>query len=581
MKQFTLTNILIFILVFPVWAEAADVRAFVDRTHAAMGESVNLTVTVSGDQGDVDLSPIRDFKVVSRGSTTSVRIVNGRMSREASFNYILIPLREGRLLIPPLKVVSAGKPFKTQAIIVNVSKQPQADTGRKDLFVQSQVSEQNPFEGQQVTYTFRLFTAVRLANAKFQKPDFSGFTAKEAGDTKTYQKIVNGKQFTVSEVSYVLVPLKPGRLTIEPGTFRCDIIRNRQRGRRQFFDSFFDDSFFGQAELVPKIFSTKAFTIDVKPLPASKGDVQFSGLVGRFEIKAELEKTEISVGDSTTLAVTIAGSGNIMDALPPEVTVADGFKVYADNPEEDIIVDKTGFSGQKVFRTALVAVKPGIYTVGPVQISYFDVSKQDYVTLSTRLFSVTANPSAEAEKVEIFSTPGAQEQLRFKKKSVEFVGRDILPLKEELDALKNHRSINMFGFIILLSAPILFYSMVLIALKFSQKRKDPASIMAQRAENALKRARKIKDSREEFLTCLYRSLVAAIFATTGAKGESLTHLEAEEILGRSGYSEKIIMQSIELLKKIESARYGGLTLDGTFKSTILTETKNLVRRLLR
>jgi len=217
----------------------------------------------------------------------------------------------------------------------------------------------------------------------------------------------------------------------------------------------------------------------------------------------------------------------------------------------------------------------------PVQISYFDVSKSAYQRLSTRPYTLTANPAAEKEKIEIFSAPAVQEQLKLKKKKVEFTGRDILPLKEDLDVLESHTSINLSRFIIMLAVPFLFYLAGLAALKFSRKRDDPAGIMAQRAENALKKARKIEVSREEFLANLYRALVAAILATAGTKGESLTYAEAEEILCRSGHSDATGGQAAELLKKIESARYGGLSLDAAFKSDLLHETNQLVRSLLR
>ncbi len=579
MKKISLVIVLVFM--FPVFGHAADIRAVVDRTHAAMGESVNLTVTVSGADAEVDVSAIQDFKVISRGTSTSVNIVNGSMSREVRYNYVLIPLREGRLIIPPLTVVSAGKFLQTRAIVVQVSKQPQAEAESSDLFVRAQVSEENPFEGQQIIYTFRLYTAVRLANAKFQKPDFSGFTSKEVGDTKSFQNVIDGQEYSVSELSYVLVPLKSGVVTIDPGKLSCDVVKSRQRRRRSLLDSFFDDPFFGQAELEPKILSTKAYSINVRPLPAYSGDMKFSGLVGEFKIQAGLENTEIQVGESTTLAITIEGSGNIMDALPPEVTVPDAFKVYADNPEEHVNVDGSGFSGKKVFRTALVAVKPGIYTIAPVKIIYFDVSKRAYQTLSTQPYTLTANPAAEKEKVEIFSAPAVQEQLRLKKKKVEFTGRDILPLKEELDVLESHTYMNLSRFIIILAVPFLLYLAGLAALKFSRKRDDPAGIMAQRAENALKKARKIDISQDDFLASLYRALVAVIFATAGTKGESLTYAEAEEILCRSGHSDATGTQAAELLKKIESARYGGLSLDAAFKSDLLHETNQLVRSLLR
>ena len=566
---------------FSVLVQAADIRTYVDRTNISVGESVNLTVTVSGSDAKVDVTPIRDFKVASRGTSTSVRIVNSRMSREISHKYMLVPLREGRLVIPPLTVEADGKTFQTKAIVVQVSKQPPAIAGRSDLLARAKLSDNNPYEGQQIIYTFRLFTAVRLANAKLQKPDFSGFIAKEISDTKSYQKVVDGRQYTVSELSYVLVPLKPGEVVIKPSTFRCDLIKRRKRSGRSFFDSFLDDSFIGQAELEPKILTTEPLTVDVKPLPSSSGEVRFSGLVGRFEMQAKLEDAEINVGDSTTLTLTVAGTGNIMDAVQPQVAVPDAFKVYGDNPEEQITVNESGFSGKKVFRIALVAVKPGIYTIKPAKISYFDIPKEKYMILSTPSFSLTANPPTEKESVQAFSAPAGQDQLVFKKKKVEFTGRDILPLKEELAALESRKDMSLFLFIILLTAPPLLYLTVIMALKFFKESEAPGSIMAQRAEKALKQAPKIEASNEEFLACLYRALVSAIFASAGTRGESLTYAEAEEILLGCGHSDSISKQAAELLRKIESVRYGGLNQEAVIKGELLSETKQLVRSLLR
>ena len=105
--------------------------------------------------------------------------------------------------------------------------------------------------------------------------------------------------------------------------------------------------------------------------------------------------------------------------------------------------------------------------------------------------------------------------------------------------------------------------------------------MAQRAEKALKKAPKIEASSEEFLACLYRALVSAIFASAGTRGESLTYAEAEEILLGCGHSDAISKQAAELLRKIESARYGGLNQEAVIKGELLSETQQLVRSLLR
>ena len=57
--------------------------------------------------------------------------------------------------------------------------------------------------------------------------------------------------------------------------------------------------------------------------------------------------------------------------------------------------------------------------------------------------------------------------------------------------------------------------------------------------------------------------------------------EAEEILLGSGHSNATGKQAADLLKKIESARYGGRNQDASTKADLFSETKQLVRSLLR
>jgi len=567
--------VMLFIFMIPDLAEAADVRAHVDRTSVALGESLQLTVSVSGDGGNVDISPIHrggKFKVLSRGTSTSVQIVNGRMNREVSYDYTLIPLREGNFSIPPLTVSSDGKTYRTQKIIIQVSKRAQSNADNRDVFVEARVSDRTPYEGQQLVYTFRLYNAVEIANdAKLQQPEFTGFTAKQIGDNKSYKSVVSGREYNINELSYLLVPLDAGKKIIDPAILECSIVRRSQRRNTL-------DFFFRRGDLQHRMFRTNPLTVDVKPLPAYNSEVKFSGLVGKFSISGELEAETLKKGDSTTLSVVIQGKGNIMDAEEPEISVPEeAFKVYKDNPEEEIQLSRSGYRGKKIFRIALVPIKEGNYSLGPIRFSYFDISKGRYETLSTRAFSLLVNPSEEKDEPEVFSAPSQNGQSL--KKKVQFTGRDILPLKEELDALESRNSLSPISFIFFLMIPALLYPAARAVLMFTWKSDDPASVMAQRAEKALKDASTLEASGEEFLSCLYRALVSAIFSNAGTKGESLTYSEAEKILRSNGYSEGIAIQAAKLLEKIESAQYSGLGTDRAFRENILSETQQMVRQL--
>ena len=162
------------------------------------------------------------------------------------------------------------------------------------------------------------------------------------------------------------------------------------------------------------------------------------------------------------------------------------------------------------------------------------------------------------------------------KKKVEFTGKDILPMKEELDALQSQKAFSLIGFILLLLGPALLCATVKAAFLLTEKSDDPAILMAERAEKALKDACSIGDAKAEFLSCLYKALVSAIYARAGIKGESLTYAEAKKILCANGCSKKTATQAATLLEKIESAQYGGLGMDKEVREELLAETKQLV-----
>jgi hypothetical protein len=409
-------------------------------------------------------------------------------------NFTLIPVREGALTIPALPVRSGGSTYHTREIPVSVTRTPgRQGPDTREVFVEAAVSENAPYESQQIRYTFRVWQRARIANAKFQRPDFTGFTVQELEERKEYSAVSASREYHVTEVNFLLVPVGPGEKTIEAAVLSCDIVR--RSGRRK---TIFEDPFFGlrAGRLESRVLRTEPVSVTVKPLPAYGGRGQFSGLVGRFDIDAELASSDVRVGDSTTLAVTIQGTGNIMDAGVPEISVGDAFKVYGDTPEEEIRLTDDGYSGKKVFRSALVPVRAGTYELGSVEWVYFDVLKEEYVSLKTPSFKVRIRPSDRPDDPGAVSAalPGRSPS----KKTVEFVGRDILPLKDGMDAVREQRPLSVSVFLAMLVVPPLLW----LAVRFSMSRMkndvDPARMMAERAEKAMREAASLSTADDGF-----------------------------------------------------------------------------------
>ncbi|MDL2275904.1 BatD family protein, partial [Desulfosarcina sp. OttesenSCG-928-G10] len=350
----------LFLLALATTAGAATVRAVVDRDAIVAGETLHLQIIVEDGVGTPDLSGVTGFKATFRGMNRKFQMINNRTIRQAIHNYTLIPLKNGKLTLPAIPVGLDGTVHYTLPIAIRVSEKKPVDSDQQDIYVTAAISDTTVRVGQTFTYTFRLFTATRIAKAQFEPPDFDGFLAERQGDRKSYRTMINGRKFTAIEIIFILVPTAAGTPTLAPATVEASVAsRSRRSGRS-------GDPVVGRNEISTRILRTEPISVEVRPLPEPPAGSNFSGLVGEFEITAALDKTDVQVGDSALLTVTIQGRGDIRGAGAPEISIPSAFKAYPDAPKTARHKNAAGYSGSKVFRTALVPVTPGDYRIEPV-----------------------------------------------------------------------------------------------------------------------------------------------------------------------------------------------------------------------
>jgi len=571
-------RLLVFALILiaiPVQVSGFTVSAMVDRNRISVNDSLSLRVVVQGGDALVDTSVITDFKVIPRGTSTSVSIINGDYSKSIIYQYLLMPKKQGSLKIPPLPVTLEGEISHTEAINVAVNEISATDEGSGDLFVRATLSEKVLVPGQQIIYTFRLYSAVQIANATLKQPEFTGFLAKEVGK-ENFGEVINGKSYEVTQVAYALIAEKPGKVEIEPSVVTCDIPLSDPGNSSG--DPFFSNRFFSMGRSETRRFATESFKVEIKPMPVHDGDVQFTGLVGRFSLGAELDKSSVASGDSLTLTLTVSGVGNIMDAQVPGMRVPEAFKSYEDAPEEKITLTPKGFQGEKIFRRALVPVKPGSFSLDPVKLCYFNTDTGSYEILSTPVLNLSVTPSNNGSTP---ISPGAAngEKTKAEKQSVEFTGNDILALKEGSRVLIPHKEIPLRLFTAFLIFPFLMLLIFRIVVLVWKKEDSPSSLMDRRARLCLKKAESKNISQEEFFRYLYMVLVSKVLARGGRSGETLTERDLSDILLKAGHGEEKINQAIAILNEIESARYSRVSFDMNMKNDLLKRTKGVIKNI--
>nr|WP_321396549.1 BatD family protein [uncultured Desulfobacter sp.] len=592
MNRIFFTGMALALLLFslPCTAFAFTATAQVDQTRITPQDVVSLQVIVDGGEADVDTSAISGFQVNPAGTQSSRSYINGTWSHKVIYQYMLVPLKTGVLTIAPITCVRDGESVLTKEIKILVQK-PSAQTSddKGDFFAEATLSSSRIVPGQQAVYTIKLCAAKRIKGASFDAPSFQGLTAKQLTDWSKYTRTINGQAFMVNEAKYLVQADAPGQFTIDPAVFVAQVPMQRARQRdpfdSMFNDSFFRDSFFDTTPAKPVRVVSNPVDLTVTALPEYHGDQAFSGLVGNFSIDSALDKTTVKTGESATLTVTIKGTGNIMDAALPALNLDMAkFKVYEDTPAQDVQVTEQGFTGQKVFKQALVASVPGKAVIPAIHLVFFDTDSNTYKTVTTEPLSLDVQPGGPSTIVDavpaINTGGGASAVSKVEKSEVKMQNRDILDIKEEISSIHSQPSLSMAWFAFLVCLPAFGFGAASTAVRFGAREKSLKAQYREKALDYLKKARKISPEAPEFLPGLSSALTYAVLGLGGKGGQSLTREEARQILTSSGRDQETVDKVTQLMDTMDAARFGGKPMDENTAQKSLAQVASLIRTLM-
>jgi hypothetical protein len=547
---------------------AAGLTATIDRKQAGVGEQILLTLTVDGTQSAAfEPPPLEAFDVYDRGTSTQMSVVNGEVSTSVKQTYLLVPKRAGTFTIGPVLARVAGDSFTSEPIQIRVTAagaQPQADD---DLILQARVSKTRPYLGEFFLYTLRFYTRVRIAGGSIEEPELAEFIKHQAGEKRAYRATLGGVEYQVNEFRWALQAQKEGKIRIAPGTLAAEVVmRSPRRGRRSLFDDFFDSPF-GRTQTQSRTLRSNAIDIEVQPLPPAPAG--FTGLVGSFDLHANLSQSEVHVGESTTLTLRVSGRGNAAAISEPAISGLDSFKVYDDKPITSIDTDEGGQHGKKTYKKALVPVRQGTLTIPAIVLPYFDPNAGAYRRARAGPFTVNALPPTGDEELKLteFVTSGAG------KVAVRVLADDILPIHRRMDALERHDIAGaqrwLFG--TGLVAPALA-CVGLVGVRRRRARFE-AEAHLRRRRSALKRAKRAA-ARAGDPAALSRAIRDYVGDKLNLEGGALTPAETAEHLRQAGVPEELVGEARSLLEQCEAAQYGGAEVE-------LAGAGNLLSRLDR
>jgi hypothetical protein len=418
------------LLLVSAWAAAAKspaITATLDPAEISFGDVAQLTVTMQGqDQSAPQLPSVNGLSFQPVGQSSQIQVINGSMTANISYNYVVSPTRLGIFTIPAIKAGNGADAAESSPVVLKVLKRaggsssgaPQAgQSGSDDSTVAPDpqsfgflrvVSPKKEFYvGEQVPVELKAFfrAGVELRLDGLPKLNSDAFAMNKLSDQPARsEQVIGGVPYTVFAWSTALTAVKAGdyEMSVEiptTVTVRQRVQRPHSRANNPFGDPFFDEvfndaffnNFFGSATQKEVALSSEPSPVKILSVPTENRPANFTGAVGKFEMAAEATPLQAAVGDPITLKLQLSGSGNFERANAPALERNNEWKTYKPTAKFEP-EDSAGCSGTKTFEQALVPERSGKLVIPALAFSYFDPESKEYVTRSSRPLSIEVAP---------------------------------------------------------------------------------------------------------------------------------------------------------------------------------------------
>ena len=567
---------------------AQDVEFTVNaKQTVTVGERFRIVYQVNGDGQNFRAPAFGKLQILSGPSTSTssnVQIINGQMQQSytKSFTYVVVANQEGEISVTPATITIDGKQYKSNSLKIKVSKggssqqnssdnrkQNQRDQGilqDDDVYLRAFVTKKNPYLGEQIIVTYRIYTRVPISNLSMKKASsFNGFWSKNLMDDQSQLKqstqVINGEEYIVADISkYAVFPQKSGKLTIEPAELECvaQVRVQQQRSRSNDpFEDFFNDPFFNRnARNVEATLTSKPLTINVKDLPVEGKPADFNGAVGEFTFKSSVDREILVANDALTFSATISGKGNLELINLNQPEFPSDFETYEPKVSNNIKTSSNGISGWKKFEYLSIPRAPGDFTIKPITFSYFDPRQKKYRTYSSGELNIVVEKGNQTASGVTYSS-SAQEDIRF-------IGKDIRHIKNAPFNLVATGSFLFASSIyyILLALPLMLLLLFILLWKRQEKRRGDVTMMKTRkankvAKKRLQKAEKFKESDED--VAFYDEIAQALWGYIADKFNiqqaTLSVETVKDTLSSKGAEEDVIDNFVNTLNNIEFARF--------------------------
>ncbi len=569
----------------------ADAKILLSATprELRVGETFALEVRADVKEGSLedltfaDLKKYPELEIISHQTSRPMQVSFGfgsgmKVQSSLSHRYTIRALAAGTFEFSPAVAEVDGKTYRSNPLTIVVLPSGQAATSGaampstppelgKELsgarydpraFLRTVVEQKEVYIGQQVNVAVYLYTNVGVAGRSVNptKPAMDGFWVHEEQITSLEGPIVqvNGVRFRAYLLQKsIAFPQRTGELTIGAPKVTFDL------GTASLFDA---------PQRVERI--GVPVPIEVKPLPTPGPPDAF---VGKYSVRARLDRSSVKTGNAVTLRVEATGVGNIQDLrieLPPIAGV---------RALQPVIRDEQRFHGKALGGTRswewiLIPETPGRHAVPSIQLHYFDPESEQYGSASTEALTFSATGVATPVKATLSpkEAPPKREIAVFGPiRMYSALTRGATPVRQRP------------WFAWLLALPPLFFILFTIGVGLRRRHRSQkiAAGAVQRALIGEARQALRKDDPRAFYDRIVASITHALVTRTGEPVRGLSNAELRPRLVAAGFDDDLVQRIINELEGADYARFAASGVDAKEMQRCLQRTKTIVERIQR
>jgi hypothetical protein len=391
MTRFT-TLLLTLVLTLGTFAARAEgLVASVDRSRVNSGETVELTLESTDVTlfGKPDLTPLQaQFEVQGTRQVNQLTSLNGDNRAITRWIITLLPRTTGTVMIPALQLGQVQSQPISLHVLQSESRNDSAPL--EPVFIDASLDQDSVYVQAQAVLTLHIYHSVSLYDDSSLTPlQIDDARIEQLGESRTYEKVINGIRHGVIEIRYAIFPQHSGVLNIPQLTFSATLAD--PAGSQ-------DPAPLGlkPGKLMHVNSAQMPLTVKAKPVeyPADAPWLPARSLSLGESWNPEPDRSQ--VGDSLTRSLTLKAEGLSSSQLPPlPVTEANGLRSYPDQPQLSNQVSDRGLIGSREDSQALVPNRSGSIDLPAVEVVWWN-THEDHLersSLPARTLQVANNPS--------------------------------------------------------------------------------------------------------------------------------------------------------------------------------------------